>query len=630
MTGTSTYELITATRSGGTFQVPLSELAPGTYDYIAEVFQNTAESPTNETQESGQFVVTASTASISSQTVTPAYLSGVAVSGNNLTWAQAVQSGGTLQVELESGSGVYTQLSASSSNGTNYSASFNGIASGTYTYYVNYLNSAGATYLQGKGTISITTTTTSTSASATMGAPTQVLPVAGLSQTGNGILTWTSAANAGDAVTFQYSTPGSGTWTSITPQLSGGIYQVNLSGLSGEYDFEIDYTAQGAGAPYRVADGSFGVTHTTTGTTTDTTRSTLNAKAQVGYEPIESQTVDRWGNVISFTNESGQTTNYTYNRYNEMTQETDPSITAVSVRTSTGTAGTTTAVTGTVSTTTSATPVSSNYYDLYGRLIGTMDGDGNINGETYNAANQVISEQHADGGQVGYVYDSFGDQIQVTNYVNSSTKYLTRNAYDQAGRLTDTEQELVAGTFTGAATGFSSSLLPAATQNVIRQTYTYDESGRRITSTDGAGDTTYYTYDLHGNVTSTKTPLGETTTYVYNLENEKTSEKDPDANTQSWAYNAGGQVTSHVDLGGTTYIYTYDYNTTSGIGSGVLDQITSSGDQFGGENKVYSYNSANYLTEINDTGVNSASFYSYDAAGRIDHEWTIRRTVHTG
>ena len=185
VTGTSSYIGVGASRSGGTFQASLSELAPGTYDYIVENYQISGESAVNLTQVTGQFVVGTSSASISSQNGTPGYLSGVAVSGSNLTWARAMQSGDTLQVQIVSGGTTYN-LSPSSADGTNYSASFYNYPSGTYSYTISYIH-GGSAYLQGTGTLSINTTTTNTAATSSIGAPTQLSTVTGFADRGGGV-----------------------------------------------------------------------------------------------------------------------------------------------------------------------------------------------------------------------------------------------------------------------------------------------------------------------------------------------------------------------------------------------------------------------------------------------------------
>jgi YD repeat-containing protein len=395
-----------------------------------------------------------------------------------------------------------------------------------------------------------------------------------------------------------------------------------LSGMTGSIDYEVDYTASGAAQPYRVGRGTVAI-GTTAGTLVDTTTSTIQAAATQAT-PSQAQTMDRWGNILSSTNAAGQTAHFVYNRYNEAIETIDPSVVVVSVAMAAN------GQTGTVSTATS-TPTSYNYYDLYGRLVGVQDGDGNIDGQTYNAANQIINQKDADQGQKAYVYDAFGDQIQSTTWVNASTPYSARNAYDQAGRLTDTEQELTNGTFTGAATGFSSDLLIRTNPNVIRTQYQYDRAGRRVVTVDGAGDSSSTAYDLHGNVSSTTTAIGATTHYAYNAEDEKTSETDGNGNTQSWTYGASvestaayfNHVTSHVDMGGATFTYNYDAR------SDLLTSMSSTADAyFGGENQVYSYDTANHLIKIDDGttgtgGVNSLTYYYYDTAGRVERLQTF-------
>jgi YD repeat-containing protein len=48
------------------------------------------------------------------------------------------------------------------------------------------------------------------------------------------------------------------------------------------------------------------------------------------------------------------------------------------------------------------------------------------------------------------------------------------------------------------------------------QTYSYDDHGRKISSSDGLGRTTSYQYDAAGNVTKTVDPTGLQTATVYN------------------------------------------------------------------------------------------------------------------
>src|SRR6185437_14555113 len=509
----------------------------------------------------------------------------------------------------------------------------------TYDYEVTYTASGNTQpYALGWGAVGITAT--AVPAKATVNSVTQVAAISGFKDLGNGVFGWTTAYAGTDTPVFNY-TAGSTTGTlAIKPVVVGSTtyYSVDLNKLPTNVTsatFEVDYTASGQAQPYAVGGGT--VTYTKSGSfgADGTTSWIASNDGPTTAHPVEQQTVDRWGNVISSTNTAGATTEYTYNRYNEQIATTNPTVTAVSIAMAQN------GQTGTVSSATGAF-ASRNFYDFYGNLIGTEDADGHINGKTNNVAGELISEQHADGGQKFYVYDAFGEQIEVITQAasNSSgqiTTYETRNAYDEAGRLVDTAQELTQGAVAASGepdNGFASSLTPLqSNQNIILNQYQYDQAGRRTASIDGENDLTKTAYDLHGNViTTTKAPNANgatySTSYGYNVQNEKTGETDADQNTQSWGYDNWGHLVSHVDMSGTLYTYNYAKDASGNLISGVLLSETSVApgsypqDPFAKVNKTYSYDGANHLTGINDAGVNSITTYQYDQAGRVDRQTT--------
>ena len=97
--------------------------------------------------------------------------------------------------------------------------------------------------------------------------------------------------------------------------------------------------------------------------------------------------------------------------------------------------------------------------------------------------------------------------ISVTDGEGRQVRY----AYDLADRLT----EAMAG--------------DASYEN--RNTYTYDEVGNLISTTDGNGNKMTYTYDLLSNQTSRTNALGETESYSYNLNNRLEKITRPNGNT---------------------------------------------------------------------------------------------------
>src|SRR5262249_4826615 len=158
-----------------------------------------------------------------------------------------------------------------------------------------------------------------------------------------------------------------------TPVRDGTGYAVDLSTLPpGTYAYKIEYLVPGQASPSNYASGVLDLTRNISGggaTLLDTTQfyefSLLELNPNV---PDLAQSVDRWGDVLSSTDVFGNTTHYRYNQLGQLVDTLQPQMQVTS------TAG------GTVSTT-SERPETQNYYDILGRLIGTRDGDGNLNSQ---------------------------------------------------------------------------------------------------------------------------------------------------------------------------------------------------------------------------------------------------------
>src|SRR5262249_55157005 len=156
--------------------------------------------------------------------------------------------------------------------------------------------------------------------------------------------------------------------------------------------------------------------------------------------PVITQTLDRWGNTIAFTDARGYTTNIRYNDLNKAVEQDQPWTSVVTE----GAVGLW------------ARPVTRNYYDALGRTIGTIDANGNPSTYFYDAAGEMYVEYHADGGAVVYGYDGLGRRIRTTDALGNVTYTL----YDRDDRLVQVQRP----------TGI--------------ETYRYDQAGNRIQSTD--------------------------------------------------------------------------------------------------------------------------------------------------
>jgi YD repeat-containing protein len=613
------YTTVAPTLGTSNFITTLPNLPFGTYDYQASILQdyNTRKGGTNTVTldtSAGQFVVSASGVSFLSQShTTPTSISAVSSSGSALTWTQAPAAGDTITVTVMNSTGVVTTLTPSGSGG-NYSASLAGLLSGNYSYTINY-TAAGQTtpYRQGTGYLTVTTSPVTVTASATTG----VGGIASFLDGGNNVLYWTNSASSGSTVTFSYRALGATTWAGTLPVSAYGTgFSVNLAALSGTIEYEVVYTAAGQTTPYIVANGRTTINRAgaTTGSVVDTTGTTLTG---ITATPTVEQTYDRWGDVTSVTDASSNTTSYTYNQLGELTQVTLPQTSALS------TAG------GTITSLGLVAASEINYYDSLGRLIGKRDGNGNLDTETYNADGLELSETHADGGSKQFVYDGFGEQIQITEAATSSINYRTRNAYDNDGQLLETAREI---TVNGFASATASDLTAANSSGIVEFKYTYDAAGRRVSSTNGqlgsSGTlgTLRYWYNQQGQIVKTQTPLGFVESYQYDLQGNKTQDLNALGNAQSWTYNYFGKVLTSTDLGGTVTTSTYNpYD------DGLLTSQTSTIGGVAAANITYSYDAAGHLLTIHDRGaaaggllaVNRDTTYAYDTAGRQSRDTVV-------
>jgi len=607
--GSAWVALTASTANGTNYSVSMVGVPNGTYSYRVKYTASGQTLP--YLQATG--TVTANT----STTTTPAGVSPtqqtsvtypatritpLSLTGDRLSWNYAALAGSTVTVQYSIGGvGSYTK----NADGTSpaFSVTFSEATPGTRTvwYDIRYFR-PGETdpYARASGMATLTITNTPVPPTLTIASQVAVYPsgvqqIAAPTDNGNNLLGWTTAAEAGASVTFRYWGAG-GTPTPLPWTPNGAGYRVNVSSLPpGTYSYEITYVRAGQTNPYARAAGTFTIARSTTVTGTTLTDTTATTQAPVTVAPAMTQALDRWGNALSVTDATGQTTNYRYNQFNRVQEVRLPQLTVTS--------------TGSGIVTQTKCPTSTNYFDLLGRVIATRDANDNLNKVTLNAASQILVETHADGGQRNYRYDAFGNQVQATNELG----FRTRNTYDRANMLTSVSRESVAG-----------ALDVAGSPNIVADTYGYDAAGRRITDTNGENEVTRYFYDLHGNLRQRRTPMGRNTTYEYNTQGRKTRETNPLAHQLTWSYDYFGRVQTHTDLGNYTTTWTYDR-----AGLATTQNSTT------GQRLTFAYDAAGHLTRIADLAnttqasaaglqaTNRVTDYGYDIAGRRIREKTV-------
>ncbi|MDQ0069692.1 YD repeat-containing protein [Variovorax boronicumulans] len=303
--------------------------------------------------------------------------------------------------------------------------------------------------------------------------------------------------------------------------------------------------------------------------------------------PVVNQNTDRWGNVLSISDprSAGWVTTYRYNANNQLVEQKQPDADGNS-----NSAG---------------APVTQLFYDKLGRQVAVKDANGNIQGKVYDAVGNLVQELNADGGTVRHAYNVFGDKVSTVDAMDRATRF----TYDNVGRLLTTTHGVV--NVFGVNTTFNVAQL--VDTRAIVETNTWDQAGRKLSQTNGNGETIRYAYDLQGRVVQTIQPMGQSTRAAYDARGNKIAEVDGNGYIATWSYDYFGKVQAHTDFGGRAYAYTYDN----------AKQLTFDS----GTNREYHYNSEGLLERVYDRTTTQDEKYEYDMAGNRVREWFAKGNV---
>ena len=229
----------------------------------------------------------------------------------------------------------------------------------------------------------------------------------------------------------------------------------------------------------------------------------------------------------------------------------------------------------------------------------------------YNKDGTVASSSDALGNLTFYSYNAFGEQRGVTIPIATSSNLTSIFAYDRRGLLLSTSAD-------SSGINATSTQTYDAFGRVVQNTdargnsssIKYDRQGRQVRLTDALGSVQSTTYDAFDRVRTQTDALGNVTTTSYDSATRTTTMTTPEGVTVRTSTNRHGQVASVVDGRGNTVTYTYDAN-------GNLTQtdlpLQRSGKQ--------AFDKANRLIETADErGIRTVM--EYDAADRV-----LTRTV---
>ncbi|MCR4826566.1 MAG: hypothetical protein K5882_06400 [Bacteroidales bacterium] len=101
-------------------------------------------------------------------------------------------------------------------------------------------------------------------------------------------------------------------------------------------------------------------------------------------------------------------------------------------------------------------------------------------------------------------------------------------------------------------------VLTSTDANGNTTTFTYDDYGNLVTTTDALGNTNTMTYNIAGNITSTRDPYQAETKMTYNNADELIRMVDPLGNAMQMSYDSRGAITAMMDAKQQVTHFTYD------------------------------------------------------------------------
>jgi RHS repeat-associated protein len=291
-----------------------------------------------------------------------------------------------------------------------------------------------------------------------------------------------------------------------------------------------------------------------------------------------SNTFNAIGNRDSSTDQAGRITYYEYDKLNRLTSTIYADATPNDL---------------------TDNPRTQTEYDELGRVVATIDENGNREEFEYDIAGQLIeSRSDCRCRRKTYTYDNAGNKLTETDPLGHATVYV----YDVLDRLTQTKY----------ADETTSSLTYDKLGQVVSQTnqmgnttsYEYDERNRNTAVIDALGQRTSYGYDIIGNLTSIKDANAHTTSYEYDALNRRTATIIPLGQRSTTSYDAIGNLASSTDFNGQTIAYTYD----------AMNRLKTK--QLGVNNSVtYAYTANGLMSSTVDA--RGTTSYNYDQRDRL-------------
>ncbi|MFA4842824.1 MAG: RHS repeat-associated core domain-containing protein [Candidatus Omnitrophota bacterium] len=330
----------------------------------------------------------------------------------------------------------------------------------------------------------------------------------------------------------------------------------------------------------------------------------LNYTTEMGYDAV--------GNVTSIKDPKANTTAFSYNSLNQLTQTTSPAPFNYLTKYSYDQNGNLTKLERQADAGATIWQTTEYTYTILDQLQTIKDNLNNITTFTYDKNGNKASVKDAEDNTTSYTYDERNLLWKVTDALNKTTEY----SYDKNSNLKEIKD---------------------AKSNLTA--YTYDNFDRLTNTTYPDSSIEGYTYDKNSNLTAKTTPKNQTIYYDYDTLN-RLAEKGlspkgtvPES-VVTYAYDAGSRLTSVIasqPQAGEAISYTYDAvnRVTQVITQGLTPQgpvpVNYEYDANSNRTKLtypdatyitYEYDQLNRLTSVIASDSEAISTYTYDTLSR--------------
>ncbi|MBI3828860.1 MAG: RHS repeat protein [Planctomycetes bacterium] len=235
--------------------------------------------------------------------------------------------------------------------------------------------------------------------------------------------------------------------------------------------------------------------------------------------------------------------------------------------------------------------------DGVGRTLSTVDGEARVTAFSFDANSNRVKSRDPNSVGMDCVFDARNRQTQCTDTLSvdgtgAATGDVTAYSYDNHNNLKTTTD--------------------AKTHITI---CSYDGRDRKTACTDRVSGTTAWAYDANSNLLTLTDAQSSATTYVYDPRNLRVTETYPDTHSVTFAFDAAARMMRRTDQIPDNTLYVYD-RLNRLIQRTYPDSL----------NDVFAYDNASRLTDATSGRYSNLVHRAYDAGGRMTSEASRRRS----